>query len=130
MEKISSAEIADIMLRQERFLTISEVTIIASSEHPRMLVTRDRVTNIIRHFVQSTFAFCEADRSVYPHRYYLHSLHGYQFKVRGRIPMYDRLMVKNSTKASMEQAECERRRLVCMANHIWNQSVANRRAGK
>ncbi|HBT4785557.1 TPA: late promoter activating protein [Klebsiella variicola subsp. variicola] len=130
MGQISSAEIADIMLRQDTFLTVTEVTRLAVSEYPHLHVTRDRVTNIIRHFVRSTRALCESEDGAYPHRYRLHGLYGYQFKVRGRTPDYAHLVVDNTSKASQERAECQRRELVGMANRLWNSAVSNRRAGE
>lgn len=126
--QISSAEIADIMLRQDRFLTVTEVTAMATSEYPHLLVTRDRVTNIIRHFVRSARALCESQDGVYPHRYRLHGLYGYQFKVRGRTPEYDHLMVENTSKAIQERAERERRELFRMVNDLWNNAVKGRKA--
>lgn len=128
MGQISSAEIADIMLRHGDFLTVTEVTRLATSEYPTLLVTRDRVTNIIRHFVRSTRAQCEREEGVYPHRYRLHGLYGYQFKVRGRIPDYGSLMVDNTSKALQECAERDRRELMALANRIWNNTVRTRKA--
>lgn len=130
MGHISSAEIADIMLRQEKSLTVTEVTRLAASEYPQLLVTRDRVTNIIRHFVNSPHAVCEAEHDVYPHQYRLHGLCGYQFKVRGRTPIFETLIVGNSSKALQEESERKRRKLVNMANQLWNNTVKNRRADK
>lgn len=128
MGQISSAEIADIMLRHGDFLTVTEVTRLAASEYPALLVTRDRVTNIIRHFARSKRAQCEREEGIYPHRYRLHGLYGYQFKVRGRIPDYGSLMVENTSKALVESSERDRREVVNLANQIWNNTVRSRKA--
>lgn len=84
MEQISSAEIADIMIRADCYLTVTEITILAKEKYPHLHVSRVSVTNIIRHFVRSSRAICELDDRVYPRKYWLHGLNGYQFKVRGR----------------------------------------------
>ncbi|EPL8679424.1 late promoter activating protein [Klebsiella michiganensis] len=128
MGQISSAEIADIMLRQRRFLMVSEIVAIASAEYPELTVTRMRVANIIRCLMTSERAVCEIQTQTYPRRYCLHGICGYQFKSRGRRPEFEHLVVDYTTKSSIEEGEAERRRLVAMANKLWNQSIRSRKA--
>lgn len=126
MEQISSAEIADIMIRADCYLTVTEITTLAKEKYHHLHVSRVSVTNIIRHFVRSSRAICELDDRVYPRKYWLHGLNGYQFKVRGRTPEYGSLLVKNCSRKSVEQARKEQRELVDMANKLWNAAVKKR----
>lgn len=126
MDKISSAEIADIMIRKDCYLTVTEITTLAKDKYPHLHVSRVNVNNIIRHFVRSSRAICERDDRVYPRKYRLHGLDGYQFKVRGRTPQFDRLLVKNSNRFIFGKNQTERRELVNMANRLWNEAIKRR----
>lgn len=127
MTIISSAEIADLMLRNKRFLTITEVTKIAQESYPDMVVTREKITNIIRHFVRSAHACCEQQFGIYPHKYLLHCLVGYQFKVRGRSPDFSALKVSNTSKSIRANADDRRREMLTLANKIFARLERERR---
>ena len=128
MEQISSAEIADIMIRANCYLTVTEITSRAKAQYPHLHVSRVNVNNIIRFFVRSSRAICEIDDRVYPRKYWLHGLNGYQFKVRGRTPEFGRLLVKNTNRKIEAQLRKEQRQLVAMANQLWNAAVKKREA--
>lgn len=127
MNLISSAEISDLMLRQSRYLTISEITFLARAKYPTLTVTRNQVTNIVRHFMKSQSAHCELEPDSYPHRYYLHDVTGYQFRVRGRCPDFSRMLVKGTSKATRERQEQQNREVSQMAKQLMDNAVRRRR---
>lgn len=123
---ISSAEVADIMIQGGRFMTITEITLISAEQYPEMTVTRVQITNIVRHFVRSVHASCERQNTVYPHRYCLHGLDEYQFKVRGRTPDYDSLSVTTTSKAIRQAAKNSHREIGLFAHNLFSRMVRER----
>jgi len=127
-ELICSLEVSALMLRERRFLTITELTKIAKKEYPRFRVERGQVMNIVRAFVSSNKALCEVDADAYPHRYFLRSLNGYKFKVRNRDEHLDIHNLQAPSKASCEVLERERQLLSNLAKNIMDDSARRREA--
>ena len=121
MSIISSAEVADIMLRQAKYLSITEIMHLARRAYPELEVTRNQITNIIRYFNRdNSKATCSRRDDSHPYRYRLYSVSGYKFKVRGRRPDFSRLVVKESLCSTLEREELNHRTVVSAATRIWN----------
>jgi hypothetical protein len=125
-EPICSLEVSALMLKESRYLTISELTEIARSAYPAFKVQFGQVMNIVRTLVSSKFTICDVDTSTYPYRYHLVSLNGYKFKVRNRNKHYELYSLQNTSKAAIERAETERQLLSHLCKHLMDESVRRR----
>lgn len=127
-ELICSLEISALMLRERRFLTITELTALAKREFPMFRVERGQVMNIVRALASSNKALCEVNSDAYPHKYFLRSINGYKFKVRNRHKHFDIHNLQVPNKATSEALEKERQLLSNLAKSIMDDSARRRGA--
>lgn len=117
--RVSSVEVADLLIRRRCYMTVAEVTRLVEENYPKMHVTQGAITNILRTFVKSPFAQCHVDPDAYPRKYKLEAVNGYVFKVRGnRKVNYEGLVVKGATKSELEQREREHSSVRLMAREL------------
>ncbi|MDT0178163.1 late promoter activating protein [Enterobacter sp. BRE11] len=118
-KRVSSVEVADLLIRQQSYMTVAQITCLVQEAYPDMLVNTGIITNILRVFVQSPFAQCNVHPDAYPRQYHLKAMNGYIFKVRGRKEVsYDGLLVESATKQARYAKEQEQRSLCMLAREL------------
>lgn len=125
--RITSVEVASIMLRERRYMTISEIMSALDKAYPHMSADHTAVTNVVRTFFKSPFAVCLSMPNAYPRQYMLTSVKGYKFKIRGgRQICYDDLPFNGGTREEKEKEYEKSQALSRMAFEIMNDSVRRR----
>lgn len=125
--RVSSVEVADLLIRRRCYMTVAEVTRLVEEHYPKMHVTQGAITNILRTFVKSPFANCHVDPDAYPRKYKLEAVNGYKFKVRGnRRVVYDGLVVRNASKKEVEQREREHMSVCLLARELMDRCQRGR----
>lgn len=126
-QRVSSVEVADLLIRQRCYMTVAEVTRLVEKKFPHMVVSKGAITNILRTFVKSPCAQCLVDPDAYPRRYMLESVNNYIFKVRGRRKVsYDGLVVRAATKKELEKREREHISVCLMARELMDKCLRGR----
>ena len=82
MRKISGVEVAQIMLDENKPLSIREIIAIAAKDYPNTEADVANVGAMVRHFVESVFCSCLAIKDTYPHKYHLKCVRDYIFRIR------------------------------------------------
>jgi hypothetical protein len=118
-KKVSSIEVADLLIRRRDYMTVAEVTKLVETEYPQLIVNTGIISNILRSFVRSPFAQCRVHPDAYPRQYRLEAINGYIFKVRGRQDIdYGSLCVESATKRHRQSKELEHRSVCVMAREL------------
>jgi len=126
-KKVSSIEIADLLIRRRCYMTVAEVTRLVETEYPHLTVNPGIVSNILRSFVRSPFAQCRVHPEAYPRKYRLDAVNGYIFKARGRSDIdYDSLIVASATKYRRQTKEIEQRSVCVMARELMDKCMRGR----
>ncbi|MBM0748948.1 late promoter activating protein [Pantoea eucrina] len=127
VKKVSSIEVADLLVRNRDYMTVAEVTRLVEAKYPHLLVNPGIITNILRSFVRSPFAQCCVHPDAYPRQYRLDALKGYTFKARGRPDIdYDSLVVTSATKRRLQSKEMELRSVCVMARELMDRCMRGR----
>lgn len=126
-ERITSVEVAAVMLKKGRYLTIAEIMAALTEEYPHLENGHTAVTNIVRTFVKSPVASCFSLPEAYPRQYLLTSVTGYLFKVRGnRKVSFDDLPFHSGRKADLNREQEKSQEVSRLAFQLFN-SVTRRR---
>ncbi|WP_312329923.1 hypothetical protein [Atlantibacter hermannii] len=125
--RITSVEVANVMLREHRYMTISEIMCALAETYPHLTADHTAVTNVVRTFFKSPFAACLCKPGAYPRQYMLTSVKGYKFKIRGgRQVCFDDLPFNNGTREEKEKEYEKSQALSRMAFEIMNEAVRRR----
>lgn len=126
-KKVSSIEVADLLVGMRDYMTVAEVTKLVETAYPHLLVNPGIITNILRSFVRSPFAHCWVHPDAYPRQYRLEAISGYTFKARGRQDIdYDSLVVPRGTKRRRQSKEMELRSVCVMARELMDRCMRGR----
>ncbi|WP_333715763.1 hypothetical protein [Pantoea eucrina] len=126
-KKVSSIEVADLLVRRRVYMTVAEVTRLVGTEYPHLKVNHGIVSNILRSFVRSPFAQCQVHPDAYPRKYRLDAVNGYIFKARGRQDIdYDSLIVASATKRRRQSKEREHLSVCIMARELMDRCMRGR----
>lgn len=118
-QRVSSIEVADLLIRRRDYMTVAEVTKLVETEYPHLVVNTGIISNILRSFVRSPFAQCRVHPDAYPRQYRLEAMNGYIFKVRGRKDLnYDSLCVESATKRVLLKKEMEQLSICALAREL------------
>lgn len=118
-QKVSSIEVADLLIRRRDYMTVAEVTKLVETEYPHLVVNTGIISNILRSFVRSPFAQCRVHPYAYSQQYRLEAMNGYIFKVRGRKDLnYDSLCVESATKMVLQKKELEQLSVCALAREL------------
>lgn len=82
MRKACSLEVAQLMIDQDRPLTVSEISCLLAMKDSTLTIDHNHTSYIVRHFAESHHCTCVISRDSYPPRYHLKSIEGYTFKIR------------------------------------------------
>ncbi|KKB02662.1 hypothetical protein [Pantoea anthophila] len=126
-QKVSSIEVADLLIRRKDYMTVAEVTRLVEREYPNLLVNTGIISNILRSFVRSPFAQCRVHPDAYPRQYRLEAINGYIFKVRGRKDLnYGSLCVESATKQVLLKKELDQLSVCAMARELMDMCMRGR----
>lgn len=115
MRKISSMEVAQIMLDYAKPISINGLLTIIARKHPDVELDRWQIGSMVRSFVKSKSCTCVAIKTCYPHKYQLLTITGYTFKTREaskkivkELPLYAKCgtlaIIKENEKKQQEQS--------------------------
>jgi hypothetical protein len=120
-ERITSVEVAAVMLKCGRYMTISEIMAALTEAYPELENGHTSVTNIVRTFMKSPSASCFSFPGAYPRMYLLTSVSGYLFKIRGnRQVCYDDLPFHSGSKKDLELENKKSQEVSRLAFNLFN----------
>lgn len=126
-ERITSVEVAAVMLKEGRYMTISEIMATLTETYPHLENGHTAVTNIVRTFVKSPVASCFSLPGAYPRQYLLTSVTGYLFKIRGnRQVSFEDLPFHSGSKSDLDREQEKNQEVSRLAFQLFN-SVTRRR---
>ncbi|CAM3962446.1 hypothetical protein KGP26_29780 (plasmid) [Serratia sp. JSRIV002] len=80
--RISSAEVADFMLRLNRPVSAPELTVLLQKAYPGLLVEKNDIYIRLKGFYRSAQADCVLDDDVRPRTFHLKAISSHYFKFR------------------------------------------------
>ncbi len=120
-DRITSVEVANIMLQRGYYMTIAEIISALNQAYPELVSEHTTVTNVVRTFLKSPAASCLSLPDAYPRQYLLTSVHGYLFKVRGgRKVCFEGLPFHSGSKQDIERENEKSRMVSRLAFGIFN----------
>lgn len=126
-DRITSVEVAAVMLKCGRYMTIAEIMATLTETYPELENGHTSVTNVVRTFMKSQSASCFSLPGAYPRMYLLTSVSGYLFKVRGnRQVCYDDLPFHSGSKKDLELENKKSQEVSRLAFGLFN-SICRRR---